>query len=170
MESMEEALEPEKVPIPAVVSLEEAIATNGAISPLGHPQSQKLERNFNLLSICGVAITTGNTWIAIGGSVVRISLARETFHLMRTRLLPSTMGDHRELFTSCTPLSPLSIAEGRLFTTDSIAVSVFYWLIAASIAELASAMPSSGGGWSITALRFPNILNSPLLLFRSVTP
>lgn len=27
-----------------------------------------------------------------------------------------------------------------------IAASVFYWLIAASIAELASAMPSSGGG------------------------
>lgn len=27
-----------------------------------------------------------------------------------------------------------------------IVVSVFYWFIAASIAELASAMPSSGGG------------------------
>jgi len=27
-----------------------------------------------------------------------------------------------------------------------IVASVFYWLIAASIAELASAMPSSGGG------------------------
>lgn len=36
-----------------------------------------------------------------------------------------------------------------LFLTDalhSIAVSVFYWLIAASIAELASSMPSSSGG------------------------
>jgi hypothetical protein len=29
-----------------------------------------------------------------------------------------------------------------------VAASVFYWLIAASIAELASAMPSSGGGAS----------------------
>jgi amino acid transporter len=28
----------------------------------------------------------------------------------------------------------------------SIAASVFYWFIAASIAELASAMPSAGGG------------------------
>lgn len=30
-------------------------------------------------------------------------------------------------------------------------MSVFYWLIAASIAELASAMPSAGGGWSFEA-------------------
>lgn len=29
---------------------------------------------------------------------------------------------------------------------EFIVVSVFYWLIAASIAELASAMPSAGGG------------------------
>lgn len=32
-----------------------------------------------------------------------------------------------------------------------IAVSGFYWLIAASIAELASAMPSAGGGSSTEA-------------------
>lgn len=38
------------------------------INPSGH--KQELERNFSLLSLCAVAITTGNTWVAIGGSVV----------------------------------------------------------------------------------------------------
>lgn len=40
----------------------------GLINPSGH--KQELERNFSLLSLCAVAITTGNTWVAIGGSVV----------------------------------------------------------------------------------------------------
>ena len=31
---------------------------------------QELERNFNLLSICGIAITTGESWIALGNSMV----------------------------------------------------------------------------------------------------
>lgn len=38
------------------------------INASGHVQ--ELERNFSLLSICAVAVTTGNTWIAQGGSVV----------------------------------------------------------------------------------------------------
>lgn len=38
------------------------------INASGH--RQELERNFSLLSICAVAVTTGNTWIAQGGSVV----------------------------------------------------------------------------------------------------
>lgn len=38
------------------------------INASGH--KQELERNFSLLSICGVGITTGNTWIAMGGSIV----------------------------------------------------------------------------------------------------
>lgn len=37
------------------------------INASGH--KQELERNFSLLSICAVAVTTGNTWIAQGGSV-----------------------------------------------------------------------------------------------------
>ena len=37
------------------------------INPSGH--KQELERNFSLISICAVAVTTGNTWIAQGGSV-----------------------------------------------------------------------------------------------------
>jgi len=38
------------------------------INASGH--RQELERNFSLISICAVAVTTGNTWIAQGGSVV----------------------------------------------------------------------------------------------------
>ena len=37
------------------------------VNPSGH--KQELERNFSLISICAVAVTTGNTWIAQGGSV-----------------------------------------------------------------------------------------------------
>lgn len=42
-------------------------STGELINPSGH--RQELERNFSLLSICAVAVTTGNTWIAQGGSV-----------------------------------------------------------------------------------------------------
>lgn len=38
------------------------------VNASGH--KQELERNFSLLSICGIGITTGNTWIAMGGSIV----------------------------------------------------------------------------------------------------
>jgi hypothetical protein len=38
----------------------------------GH--KQELERNFSLLSICSIGITTGNVWAALGGSIVRFPL------------------------------------------------------------------------------------------------
>jgi hypothetical protein len=38
------------------------------INETGH--KQELERNFSLLSICSVGIVTGNTWAALGGSIV----------------------------------------------------------------------------------------------------
>lgn len=41
-----------------------------AINASGH--KQELQRNFSLLNICGVGITTGNTWTAIGGSIVSL--------------------------------------------------------------------------------------------------
>ena len=45
---------------------------NGSlVNVSGH--KQELERNFGLMSLCGLAITSGNTWIALGGSVVRIA-------------------------------------------------------------------------------------------------
>lgn len=39
------------------------------VNASGH--RQEVDRNFSLLSICAVAVTTGNTWIAQGGSLVR---------------------------------------------------------------------------------------------------
>lgn len=93
-------------------------STEAPINASGH--RQELDRNFNLLSICALAITTGNTWVALGGSV--------------------TVAIYDE--------GP----PGVLY--EFVAVSIFYWFIAASIAELASAMPSSGGVYhwaSITA-------------------
>jgi choline transport protein len=38
------------------------------INETGHVQ--ELDRNFSLLSICSVGITVGNTWAALGGSIV----------------------------------------------------------------------------------------------------
>ncbi|KAI9847703.1 MAG: hypothetical protein M1837_001951 [Sclerophora amabilis] len=91
------------------------------INASGH--KQELQRNFNLLNICAIAITTGNTWVAIGGSV--------------------TVAIYNG--------GPAGVIY------EFIVVSVFYWLIAASIAELASAMPSASGVYhwaSVTAGRY----------------
>jgi choline transport protein len=41
---------------------------DGLINPSGH--RQELDRNFHLINICGLGLTSGNTWIAIGGSIV----------------------------------------------------------------------------------------------------
>lgn len=70
----------------------------------------ELQRRFNLLSICGIAISTGESWVALGGSMV--------------------VAIHN--------LGPPCLLYGLLVT------SFFYWFVAASIAELASAIPSSG--------------------------
>lgn len=42
------------------------------INEAGHVQ--ELERQFSLLSVCSVGMTTGNMWAALGGSVVRLLL------------------------------------------------------------------------------------------------
>ena len=68
------------------------------INETGH--IQELERNFSLLSICSVGIVTGNTWAALGGSIVVA------------------------IYNGGPP--------GVLY--EFIVVSVFYWLVAASIA------------------------------------
>lgn len=68
------------------------------INETGHVQ--ELERNFSLLSVCSVGIVTGNTWAALGGSIVVA------------------------IYNGGPP--------GVLY--EFIAVSVFYWLIAACIA------------------------------------
>ena len=40
--------------------------TEAPINASGH--HQELDRNFNLISICALAITSGNTWVALGGT------------------------------------------------------------------------------------------------------
>lgn len=46
----------------------EARAQEAFINPSGHPQ--ELDRNFSLVNICGLGLTSGNTWIALGGTIV----------------------------------------------------------------------------------------------------
>lgn len=61
-----EGQEPKKAG--AIESAAEDQSPGELINASGH--RQELDRNFSLLSICAVAVTTGNTWIAQGGSVV----------------------------------------------------------------------------------------------------
>jgi choline transport protein len=68
------------------------------VNETGH--MQELERNFSLFSICSVGIVTGNTWAALGGSIVVA------------------------IYNGGPP--------GVLY--EFIAVSIFYWLVAASLA------------------------------------
>jgi choline transport protein len=46
------------------------------INASGH--KQELKRQFGLLSICSVGITTGNAWAALGGSIVSCSFRHTT--------------------------------------------------------------------------------------------
>ena len=59
-----------------VVDTTVASATDGSdtqdgslINASGH--KEELDRNFNLVSICSYAITAGNTWVSLGGTIVR---------------------------------------------------------------------------------------------------
>lgn len=58
---------PEKEVPPSPVHTNDGPVDGELVNASGH--RQELERNFSLLSICAVAVTTGNTWIAQGGSV-----------------------------------------------------------------------------------------------------
>lgn len=115
------------------------------INASGH--RQQLQRNFGLLSICGVAITTGNTWVALGGSIVNhLPITTKLQMLMSSRSSRCTMVVRQALFMNCGFL--FKSPNNTCSRGNSIVDSVFYWLIAASLAELASAMPSSSGGMS----------------------
>ena len=62
----------EKVTTAAIDSYSSSTETppdTGLVNVSGH--KQELERNFGLISLCGLGITSGNTWIALGGAVVR---------------------------------------------------------------------------------------------------
>jgi choline transport protein len=81
----------------------------GLINASGH--RQELDRNFGLIHICGLGITTGNTWMALGGSLVckfYSSVAWEVL-LMVLRLSQFTMEDPRVSFTNCTFSTLLSV-------------------------------------------------------------
>lgn len=47
---------------------DEAVTVGEVLNASGH--KQELERNFSLLSVCSIGITTGNVWAALGGSIV----------------------------------------------------------------------------------------------------
>lgn len=60
--------------VPDLLALNEGVhVVPGEINASGH--RQELQRNFNLPALCGVAITTGNSWVAIGGTIVRLPSA-----------------------------------------------------------------------------------------------
>lgn len=52
------------------------VGVGEVLNASGH--KQELERQFSLLSICSIGITTGNVWAALGGSIVSPS----TIHFM----------------------------------------------------------------------------------------
>lgn len=130
------------------------------INASGH--AQELDRNFSLLSITAVGIVTGNTWAALGGSIVSaVGFTSRPKSDDQTRLSRFTMEAHRESSMSCENHASKTLNFSSWADTDlhghSIAVSLFYWVVAACIAELASAVPSNGGVYhwaTITAGRY----------------
>lgn len=52
--------------------LDESLGTTAEVVNVGG-HKQELDRNFSLLSISAVGIVNGNTWAALGGSVVGLS-------------------------------------------------------------------------------------------------
>lgn len=59
----------EKSSSPALSSNGDAPAIEVGVNVSGH--KQELQRNFGLLSLIGLGITSGNVWIALGGAIVR---------------------------------------------------------------------------------------------------
>ncbi|KAF2094154.1 choline transport protein [Rhizodiscina lignyota] len=88
-----------------IASIDHGIALNAS----GH--KDQLKRHFNILHLCGLALTIDNAWIALGGSIT-ISI-----------------------FNGGPP--------GILY--ELLTAGFYYAFIGASIAELASAIPSAGG-------------------------
>ena len=64
---MEKGIESEEVKTP-LETLPPNPASDVLINASGHVQ--ELDRNFRLINICGLGITAGNTWLALGGSIV----------------------------------------------------------------------------------------------------
>lgn len=60
------------------LEVEDTIDVGEVLNASGH--KQELERQFSLLSICSIGITTGNVWAALGGSIVS-AIAFSTLHM-----------------------------------------------------------------------------------------
>lgn len=91
---MEKASNVETESVPDLLALSESAHTvGGEINASGH--RQELQRNFKLLALCGVAITTGNSWLALGGTIVRLPslMHANSYSLTRCRWLGYTMAD-----------------------------------------------------------------------------
>src|SRR4051794_14885979 len=57
----------------------DGVSVEAHINASGH--HQELEQNFGLLSICGIAVTTGESWIVLGNSIVRMPFMETKFTL-----------------------------------------------------------------------------------------
>ena len=64
---MEKVPEQEQAAEPTVLE-SKGPDSDGLINASGH--RQELDRNFHFIHIAGLGITSGNTWIALGGSIV----------------------------------------------------------------------------------------------------
>ena len=99
------------------------------INASGHVQ--ELDRNFSLLSITAVGIVTGNTWAALGGSIV----SRAVFTMRpqsdyQYRLSPSTTEVRQESSTSCENASNTLafFFVGRILISMAIALPSLYFI------------------------------------------
>lgn len=61
------------------VEAADSVDIGEVINASGH--KQELKRQFGLLSICAVGITTGNVWVALGGAIVRYCLVLSAVHI-----------------------------------------------------------------------------------------
>lgn len=62
----------------------------------------KREEKFSFLSICGIAVTTGESWIVLGNSLVRQSGSLEDRDCANeSRRSPSTMAGQQRCYTGC---------------------------------------------------------------------
>lgn len=76
------------------LEVDDTIAVGEVLNASGH--KQELERQFSLLSICSVGITTGNVWAALGGSIVSSTRlgCPETSYLTCMMLMQSNRSLH----------------------------------------------------------------------------
>lgn len=125
MGNMEKNVEAGKTSDVLALSVRETAAL-GEVNISGH--RQELQRNFGLWSICGVGLVTGNSWAALGGSIVielesrldpaSIHAASVPARLMWDRSWPYTTAAHRAPSTSCSSPLPPTPSMGRDVRAD----------------------------------------------------